>query len=192
MLNENFVIFGILLSIIGNFSYFLDTIKGKIQPNRTSFFLWSLPPLITFFVEIKQGVGIQSLLPLTIGLLPIFIFVATFVNKNAYWRISKFDVLCGLLSLLALLVYFLTHGGIWALFFSILADGLAYLPTLAKAYKYPETELGWPWLTDSLSGIITLFTVKNFTFSTSAFPIYYFIINLLVFIFVQFKLSKTK
>src|SRR6266567_1954890 len=105
MLHQNFVYVGIIINAIGSASYFMDTIKGKIQPNRVSFALWSIAPLIAFFAEINQGVGIQSFLPLSVGLFPLIILVGTFVNKKSYWQISKFDLLCGFLSLLGLLLW---------------------------------------------------------------------------------------
>src|SRR6266480_7266189 len=151
MLNPNFVYVGIIISAIGLGSYFIDTVKGKIRPNRVSFTLWSIAPLIAFFAEINQGIGIQSLMPLSVGLFPLFILAGTVVNKKSYWQISKYDLIFGFLSLLGLLLWYLTKVGNWAIFFSILADGIAYIPTIAKAYRFPETERAWPWLATSSS-----------------------------------------
>lgn len=146
MLNENFVFVGIALNAIGVTSYFIDTIKGNIQPNKVSFSLWLLPPLIAFLAQIKQGVGIQSIMTLSVGIFPMIILLASFLNKKAYWKISKFDLGCGAFSLLGLLFWQITQVGNIAIFFSILADALAYIPTLAKSWSYPETESGGPGL----------------------------------------------
>lgn len=190
MLSTNFVFVGIIISAIGLSSYFLDTVKGKIQPNRVSFALWSLAPLVTFFAEFKQGVGVQSLLPLSVGLFPIFILSGTFVNKKAYWKIGKFDLICGALSFVGLLLWYITKVGNLAILFSILADGLAYGPTLVKSYRFPETESAWPWLATALSGLFTLLTIRGLNYANVAFPVYYLIINVAVFIVVRFKLGK--
>lgn len=192
MLNQSFVFVGIIISAIGLASYFIDTIKGKIQPNKVSFALWSIAPLVAFFAEIKEGVGVQSLMTLSIGLFPIFIFFATFVNKKAYWKISKFDLSCGLLSIIGLILWYITKVGSWAIFFSILADGLAYVPTITKAYRFPETESAWPWLATAISGLFTLLTITVWNFANFGFPAYYLIINLIVFAVVQFKIGKNK
>ena len=48
MIDERFVFLGALLSLIGNFKYILETVNGRVKPNRVSFFLWSLAPLIAF------------------------------------------------------------------------------------------------------------------------------------------------
>ena len=190
MLNENFVFVGIAINAIGLSSYLIDTLRGKIQPNRVSFALWCLAPLIAFFAQIKQGVGVQSLMTLSVGLFPIAVFLGTFVNKKAYWKLTKFDLSCGVLSLAGLVLWQITQVGNFAIFFSILSDGLAYVPTLVKSFKFPETESAWPWATVSTNGLFTLLTIKTWSFANFGFPLYFLIINFIVFAVVQFKIGK--
>jgi|SRR3989344_1533149 len=190
MLNENFVFVGIAINAVGLLSYFLDTIRGKIQPNKVSFALWSIAPIVAFFAQISQGVGVQSLMTLSVGLFPIIIFLGSFVNKKAYWKITKFDLSCGGLSLIGLLLWQITSIGNLAIFFSILADGSAYIPTLKKSWSHPESESGWPWFAVAINGLFALLTLKSFNFANSSFPAYFLIINLLTFVVIQFKVGK--
>lgn len=192
MLPEQFVFVGIAINAIGLSSYLIDTVEGKIKPNKVSFALWSIAPIITAFAQFKQGVGIQSLMTLSVGIFPIIIFFGSFVNKKAYWKITRFDLSIGALSFLGLLFWQITKVGNIAIFFGILADGLAYVPTLTKAYKFPETESAWPWLAVSLNGLFALLTLTTFNFANSAFPFYFLFINLIVFIVVQFKVGKLR
>ncbi len=74
MINENFVILGVVIGFIGSLSYLLSTIKGKTKPNRVTWFLWAIAPLIAFAAEIKEGVGIQSLMTFSVGFGPLLIF----------------------------------------------------------------------------------------------------------------------
>jgi hypothetical protein len=62
MLNHGFVILGTLIGAAGSVAYLIDTVKGKVKPNRVSFLLWSIAPLIAFFAQIKQGVGLEALM----------------------------------------------------------------------------------------------------------------------------------
>ena len=190
MLPEQFVFVGIAINAIGLSSYFLDTVRGKIKPNKVSFALWSIAPILAFFAMLDEGVGVQALMTLSVGIFPIFIFLGSFVNKKAYWKITKFDLSIGALSLIGLLLWQITKVGSIAIFFGILADGLAYIPTLTKAWKFPETESAWPWLAVSVNGLFTLMTLTTFNFANSAFPFYFLIINFIVFAVVLFKLGK--
>jgi len=192
MISALIIYLGILISAIGTVSYFTDTVKGKIKPNKVSFALWSIAPLIAFFAELTQGVGIQSLFTLSVGLFPFTIFLASFVNKKAYWKINKFDIGCGVLSLVGILLWYITKVGNTAIFFSILADVFALIPTLIKAYKFPETESAWPWLAASISALATIVTITHWDFALWGFPVYIFLSDALVFTIVQFKLGKRK
>lgn len=190
MLNQNFVIIGTLIGTAGAIAYLRDTIKGKVKPNRVSFLLWAIAPMIAFVAQIQQGVGLESLMTFSTGFLPFLTFIASFTNKNAEWKLTKFDVLCGFLSVVGLILWLITKVGNVAIFFSIVADGLAALPTVIKAYKYPETEIAWPWLATCFGVILTLLTLQKWTFANSGFILYIFIVDLIIFILVQFKLGN--
>lgn len=190
MLNENFVILGFTIQMFGSLRYLLKTIQGKVQPNKVTFFLWSFAPLIAFIAEIKQGVGIQALTTFSVGFSPLLIFIASFINKKATWKLGTFDLLCGVLSLAGLLLWYLTKVGNIALIFAIAADGLAALPTIAKAYYHPETEDGLLYLLSSVSVILTLLTITTWNFVHYGFPIYILIVNLIIFSLAQFKIGQ--
>ncbi len=192
MISENFVIVAIIINALGSLSYVIDTVKGKIKPNKVSFLLFGLAPFITFAAQTKQGVGIQSLLALTTGFFASATFVASFFNKKSYWKITLFDIICGGLSILGLILWYLTRIGNMAIVFSIFADVLAALPVVVKSYNYPETESAYPWLLVSISGMLTLLTIKSWTFASYAFPLYGFLINLIIFTLVKFKLGRVR
>jgi hypothetical protein len=190
MLNPNFVILGTLISAIGSLSYLIDTLKGKVKPNRVSFLLWSIAPLIAVAAMLKQKVGLQSLMTFSTGFLPLTIFIASFINKKSEWKITKFDLICGVLSLFGLALWLITKVGNIAIFFSIVADGLAAVPTIIQSYKYPETQSGWPWIATSFGVLLTLLTLDTITFTNSGFNIYILIVNIIIFALIQFKLGK--
>lgn len=161
-----------------------------MKPNKVSFLLWSIVPFIAFAAQIKQGIGLEALMTFSTGFIPLMIFAASFVNKKAEWKLTKFDLSCGILSLIGLILWLITNVGNIAIFFSIMADGLAAIPTIVKAYKYPETELAWPWFATVIGVILTLLTLERITFANSGFIIYVLFVNLVVFSLVQFGIGK--
>ena len=190
MINQNFVIVGAVIATAGGLSYLIDTLRGRVKPNRVSFLLWSLAPLIAFFAEIKQGVGIQALMTFIVGILPLTIFIASFVNKKAIWNLTGFDLICGTLSIVGLILWFITKSGNIAIIFSILADALAAMPTVVKSFNHPETESAWPYFASTISAILTLLTVTVWNIANVAFPLYIVLITLLIFTLVQFRLGN--
>lgn len=192
MLNENFVILGFAIQILGGLGYLIETIQGKVKPNRVTFFLWALAPLIAFTAQIKQGVGIQSLLTFSVGFSPLLILIASFLNKKSVWKLGSFDFVCGFLSLVGLLIWYITRVGNTAIVFAIIADALAALPTIRKTYYYPETEYSWAYLASLIFSIITLLVITTWNFAHYSWPIYTLIINGIIFSLAQFKVGKLK
>ncbi|HYF96492.1 MAG TPA: hypothetical protein VD947_00460, partial [Patescibacteria group bacterium] len=172
MIAEQFIILGVLINFLGSLHYVADTIKGQTKPNRVTWFLWTLFPMIAFAAMLEKDVGITPLvMTFMSGLMPLMIFVGSFVNKKAFWQITKFDLVCGALSLLGLTLWLVTQEGNIAIVFSIVADSLALLPTLVKSYKFPETESWSAFGGAAAASFITLLTVKTWTFAAVAFPV---------------------
>lgn len=189
MINENFIYLGAIISFIGGLSYLISTLKGETKPNKVTWFIWALAPLIAFFATIQQRVGIQSLLTFMIGFNPLLIFIASFINRKAYWKISKLDMACGSLAIVGLLLWQITGTGNVAILFSIIADMLAGIPTVIKSYYEPETENPNVFLGGGIFSLITLLTITTWSFEYYAFPVYIFAICALLFVLIKFKLG---
>lgn len=190
MLDPNFVILGTIIGSVGGTAYLIYTIQGKVKPNRVTYLIWAIAPLIATVAQIQQGVGIQALMTFSIGFLPLLIFIASLFNKKAEWKVTKFDLICGALSIIGLLLWSITRVGNVAIVFAILADGLAALPTIVKSYKYPETESGWTYLTAAINSAFVLLTITAWDFAHYGIATYFLISSLIIFFLVQFKIGK--
>jgi len=190
MINENFVFVGAIIATAGALSYFIDTIRGKIKPNKVSLLMWTLAPFLAFFAQLSKGVGIQSLTTFMVGFLTLIIFIASFVNKKAEWKIRRFDVICGLLSALGLILWFVTKEGNIAIAAGILSDGLASVPTIVKSFYYPETENPYGYGTGAVNSLLTLLTLKIWNFANISFLVYLIVVDVLIFTLVRYKIGK--
>ena len=191
MIDERFIILGAVLSFIGHISYITDTVSGKAKPNRITWFLWALIPMIAFSAEINEGVGLASLMTFMVGFGPLLIFGASFINKKSYWEIKPLDIFCGILSLFGVLLWMITKSGNLAILFSILADGSAAVPTVIKAYHFPETENYMVFFLSGINALITLLAISGWNFAYFAFPIYIFLICLTMVLLVRFRIGNS-
>lgn len=190
MLPENFVYLGLIVNSLGGATYLLYTLQGKVKPNRVTWLLWAIIPLIAFFAQINQGVGIQAWLTFAVGFIPLLIFLASFMNKQAEWKIGKIDITCGALSVIGVILWLLTGVGNIAIALSIFADSMAAIPTVIKAYRYPETESHWAFTSGFVAATLTLLTIKNWNFATYGFSLYILMINGLLSILIFTKIGK--
>ena len=182
------VLVGIGLSVIANSAYIRDTLKGVTKPNRVTWFMWALAPLVGSIIAFYSGADpwVTSRVFIA-GALPLLVFLVSFINTQSYWKLTQFDVLCGLLSLLAFFLWLLTRQSGLAIILAITADVFASIPTLIKAWNHPETETGIAYVLYSLSFIIVLPAIPVWNVENAGFQIYLLFINTLLTVFVYRK-----
>ena len=184
-----FIIFlGAVINVIGTFSYIRETIRGNTKPNKVTWLLWSIAPLIAAAASFSDGVRPLVIVPVLFsGLMPLLVLLSSFVNPNAYWKLEKFDYLCGIFSLLALILWQLTDEPAVAIFLAIVSDIFASIPTIVKSWRFPKTETPLAYLTASLSTLTAFFAITTWDFSSYAFPLYLVLLNTLLVIILYRK-----
>ncbi|CAB4824511.1 unannotated protein [freshwater metagenome] len=177
MIDVHFVFLGVVIALIGELAYARDTLRGTTQPNRVTWVLWSVAPLLAFVAELRQGVGLQSLMTFMMGFGPLIVLTASFMNKRSVWKIGPFDIACGMASVAGLGVWVVSSNNTVALVSFMIADGLACLPTLVKSYSTPSSESANAYLSSLVCALLTLATVKVWTSAVVAFPLQIAIFN---------------
>jgi len=177
MIPEQIAYLTILISLFGGFFYIRDTLRGVTRPNRVTWLLWAVIPAIAVVIQIRSGVGLSVIPVIMSGATPFLVFLASFANKNAFWKITQLDIVCGVLSVIAIILWLGVRQPILALIFAILADFLAGVPTVVKAWKFPETETGTVFVLSLFNAIIGFLVLKEWTFTFYSFGIYLFTMN---------------
>jgi len=187
------VIVGAMVQLAGVFSYLKGTIRGETKPNRITWFMWSIAPLIASAAGLASGVTWAVLPVFMSGFGPLIIFIASFVNKNSYWKLEIFDWLCGIFSALALILWWITKDPVVAIIFAILSDLSAGLPTLIKSWKFPETENATAFLTGIFNALTSFAAIKIWVFSSYAFISYIVLMDSLIALTIlKKKIFKTE
>ncbi len=179
---EFLVFVAALATLIATFFYIRSMFRGYAKPNRVSWLMWSIAPFIATAAAISSGVTWAAFPVFMSGFSPFVIFVASFILKKASWKLTTFDYICGVLSALALIFWYITKDPDVAIIFAISSDALASVPTLTKAWKYPETEVAWPFLVGVFNASTSILVATMRIFSAYAFPAYLIVINLLLFL----------
>ena len=185
------VVFSALISLIGSFAYVRDTLKGTTRPNRVSWALWALAPLIGTGAAISAHADIWATTRTFLaGFLPLLVLIASFVNPQSYWKLTVFDFLCGAFSVLALLVWGFAESPRLAVLLAAAADGFAALPTIRKAWTNPETETGLTFAAGLAAVLLVLPSIPKWTIENSAFQVYLLAINSLILLAIYRKRFK--
>jgi hypothetical protein len=187
MLPESIIYFSVIVSLVAYFFYFKNIFYGQTKPNLVSWFVWMLAPFIGVFFQLKAGGGLVALPVFLAGFASLLVIIFSLWKKNAYWKITRLDIACGILSLIALIFYIFTHNLGISILFAIVSDGLAFIPTFIKSWKFPETETNSVYFADIFNNILGLLIIKNWSFTIYSFVIYLVLFNLIEIIILYRK-----
>ena len=179
------VILSAVLGLSGSFAYIRDMFRGKSKPNLVTWGLWAFAPLIATGAALSASADVWATVRIFMsGFGPLLIFVFAFIVPQSYWKLSKFDYACGALSLIALVAWLGSNSPVLAILLAALADLLATLPTIIKAWKFPETETVYTYFIGLFTASIVIPAIPIWNIENSAFQIYLLIANTSLFAIV--------
>ncbi len=180
MLPEYFAVIGSVIASTGGAYYAYLTLRGRVKPNKVTWFFWSAFPLIGFVAQLAQGVGLIAWATFVAGGAPIFVLIGSLFNKNAYWEIRTIDYGFAAAGILSIIAWQLTDIPNIAYTFALLADLLVALPTVIKAYLFPETENWKAYGVSAFGFLLAVLAIHNWTYDNYAFVTYLFLLNLVI------------
>lgn len=170
--------FAILSSIIGIACfapYIRDIFKHTTEPHPYSWLIWTILQTTAVVVMISDGAG-MGVASLAIGAVlcgTIFLLSLRYGTAN----IKLFDVICLIGALIATAIYLFLQNALLSIIIISLIDFIAFLPTFRKAYEEPRSETASTFALSSISSILALFALSNFTLTTTLYLITLVITN---------------
>lgn len=173
------VIVSCLLAVFGSRTYIRDTIRGQTKPNLVTRGMWWVAPLIGISAALSADADPRASMRIALaGIIPLIVFFAALVwNKQSYRKVSSFDIGCGLSSLFALIFWIYAKDPVTAVLLAAIGDGFAALPTIIKAWKYPETESGTIFLMSLLGALLVIPSITERNIVNAAFQVYLLFVN---------------
>src|SRR6476659_8048954 len=99
------VLIGVVINVTGSSRYTRDTLRGTTKPNRVTYLMWGIAPLIATAAAISKGVTWAVLPVFMSGFCPLMVLLSSFANRQAFWKLGKLDYVCGAFSALALILW---------------------------------------------------------------------------------------
>lgn len=174
---EYLVFVGAAINIIGSMPYIRNTLRGTTKPNRVSWTLWAIVPFIGVAAALAHGVSWAVLPVFFAGFVPLLVVIASFFSHSGTWKITQFDVICAIFSVLAIIGWIISKNPLVAIALSMTADFFAGIPTLKKSWQHPESETSSPYIAGGLSCTTAFFAVDAWNFASIGFPIYLILMN---------------
>lgn len=179
------VLLSVGISFTGAFAYIRDMFRGVSKPNLVTWGLWGFAPLIATGAALSAHAdGWATVRIFMSGFGPLLVFLFGLFVSQSYWKLSKFDYSCGLLSLIALGAWLVADEPVLAILLAAVADLFATVPTIIKAWRFPETETLYTYFVGLFTASIIIPAIPVWNIENAAFQVYLLIANIALFALV--------
>lgn len=160
-----------LLSVYAFSPYARDTIRGRTQPQRASWLIWSVLGVIALVSQIAEGAtaslwfaGVQVGWTVTIFSLSIWRGAGPILNARDGYVLGA--------AALGLGLWALTENAAYALGITITISMLGGAATILKAYRNPGSETMTTWVVCFLAALLAVLAVGDTDWVLLAYPLY--------------------
>jgi hypothetical protein len=187
-MKETIAIIASLLAVVGNVPYLRDILRKKVKPHPYTWLVWSIVSCIIFFGQVAKGAGIGALPTAASEIFTVIIFF--FSLQYGFKDIKKIDTIFLLLALLGIIPWVLTHDPTISVIIAVSIDLVAFVPTIRKTWKNPETETPLLYITNVLRHILMFFSLKAYNIATMLHSIVMITTNSIMTILIVGKRKK--
>jgi hypothetical protein len=181
----------IALHLASNGQYTVAVLRRRARPNIVTWLLWGLTPMVAVAAQIDDRPGPETAVTFVLGLGPLVVATVALRTDRSASRLTPFTVSCAAAAVVGIVAWQVTAAPTLAVAFCILADMLATLPTLRKAFSDPDSEHAPPYLLAMLAMLIALGTVEHPDFTAYGFPLYVLLVNLVLFLLIALPVAGT-
>lgn len=167
-----------LLSLFSLLPYLWVTLKGSNKPHVFTWCIWTILTGIAFAAQISGGAGAGAWATGVTFLCCVLILAASF--RHGEKTITRMDWLVFAISLLIIPVWMATKNPGIAAILVTTADGLAYIPTLMKAWRKPWEEMAFTHISANIKHIFSLFAMHTYSIATTFYPAALIIFNFIL------------
>ena len=165
-----------LIAFYGYIPYAIDTIKGRAKPARSARLMFALLLVVTLLQQNQLHSG--WLLALTVGEAVGSIGILLLALKYGVGGLTRIDMACYVLLGLDILLWQSTGNALLALHLSVLADLIAFTPTLIKTWRQPWTETPLFFVFGTVAAPINILATGKYSYAVLLFPVYLMVANM--------------
>ncbi len=185
-MKETIAVVASLLAIVGNVPYIKDVLKQKVKPHPYTWLVWSVVSCIIFFGQLSKGAGIGALPTASAEIFTIIIFF--FSLRYGFKEIKRIDTVFLVVALLGIIPWILTNDPTISVIIAVSIDLVAFLPTIRKTYRHPQTETPMLYSMNVFRHILMLASLQAYNIATTLHSIVMISTNtLMTFLIVRKK-----
>jgi len=168
--------FSVTLSIAGAAPYAMQIVRGRIRPERTTWFVWAI--ILALAVVSYRSSGANDSVWFLVGdlIITVVIFVLSLWRGQGGW--TRLDIGCLVVAGLSLVLWWTSRLPLFAVWGTLLADAVALIPTVVKSLRDPASESATAYVFSSLAALCGFVAVGQWDFTLLLYPAYLFLANI--------------
>jgi hypothetical protein len=163
-----------VLTVAAALPYIAEIIKGKAKPRIVSWFTWSVLTGIACAASFVDGKIPSAALMLALTLETSLIVILGF--KHGDRKLERLDMYCLVGAAVGLVLWLVFNSPTIAVLASILIDIVGAIPTVKHSWEKPHEETWVTFAITALGGAITVVIAGEMTATAIAYPIYIFLL----------------
>lgn len=148
-----------ILAVVQAIPYIIGILRGKTKPARASYAIWSVMQVISMVSYIASGATDTKWVPIVLAFSAIAIFALSF--KYGMGGLSKLDITCLGIAAVAIILWITTNDPALAVYASLIASTIAFIPVIKKSYVQPGTENTLSWTLYTASALFNVFALST-------------------------------
>jgi hypothetical protein len=151
-----------VIEVAQSIPYYISILKGRTRPQRATYGIWAAIEVIGISSYIASGATTTKWVPLISAFNSLAVFGLSF--KYGMGGSSKLDIFSLSLAGSAITLWIVTGNPVLAVYMSVLAGIIGYIPTIRKTYLYPKTESTISWSMYAVGAGINIFALTTARF----------------------------
>ena len=164
-----------ILTFVSYIPYYRDILKGKTHPHLYTWLLWGILSSLLVALQIKGGAGPAILVSGAAVVLCIGVVGLSRIRGTK--NITRLDGYIALMGLGAIFLWLVVDQPLLSALLLIIADLLAFIPTVRKSWSEPQSETLSLYVTNTLRFSMALFAVKEYTFLAASWIVTWILAN---------------
>jgi hypothetical protein len=159
-----------VISLGGFIPYWRAISLGKTQPNRVTWWIWTIVGIIIAFSYRASGAESTMWVPITYVVGPLCTALISIRYGEGGW--TKLDTICSIGVGIGLILWWLYKSPALTLGINIGIDFLGALPTIRKSFRDPYSEDLFSWLLFALANFLNLLAIDRWEWQIVVYPLY--------------------
>jgi len=179
-----------IITFLAYIPYIHGMLNKKTRPDRATWWIWAILGIV-IAASYRSSGGIDSSWS-PIGNSVGIVAIALLSLKYGEGGYTKLDIGCLIGAAVGIVAWFLTNQPVVALIIATAVDMVGAIPTITKTYYRPEGENMTAWSMFLIGNSINLFAISVWSFAIAFYPVYVFILTLVMVWLIAFHKGKEK